>query len=108
MRSLQLSEVEKKVVRIGSGAKPKERMGANPLKAFEMLLSERSVLPEAIDQAVGWIWFPVRGIECNDLGDNFFLFTFGQAAGKRKALEEGPCMVSKELLVGQISMGLKP
>lgn len=41
----------------------------------------------------------MKGIDCKDLGDNFFLFTFGQAAGKQKALEEGPWMVSHELLV---------
>jgi hypothetical protein len=38
-------------------------------------------------------------VECKDLGDNHFLFSFHQAAGKRKALEEGPWMLSNDLLV---------
>lgn len=38
-------------------------------------------------------------MDCKDLGDNHFLFSFHQAAGKRKALEEGPWMLSNDLLV---------
>lgn len=99
LKQLQLSEAEKKTVRIGSGSGTKGKAEAAPLKAFGKVLSERSVRPETIEQAIGWIWCPMKGIECKDLGDNFFLLIFGQAAGKRKALEEGPWMISKELLV---------
>lgn len=33
------------------------------------------------------------------LGENHFLFTFHQASGKTKALEEGPWMLSNDLIV---------
>lgn len=99
MKGLNLSEAEKKKVCIGGGSVVPARTGSDPQKAFCRLLSEKSVWAEVIEQAVGWIWCPVRGVECKDLGDNFFLITFGQAAGKRKALDEGPWMVSNELLV---------
>ena len=36
---------------------------------------------------------------CKEPQRNVFLFTFGQASGKRKALEEGPWMVGKNLIV---------
>lgn len=75
------------------------KIGADSQNMFGKLLSDRSVHAEVIEQALGWIWCPVRGTECKDLGDNLFLLTFGQAAGKRKALDEGPWMVSNELLV---------
>ncbi|XP_066363643.1 uncharacterized protein [Miscanthus floridulus] len=99
LKDLQLSEAEKKSVRIGSGSELKGKTDVALLKAFGKLLLERNIRPEVIEQALGWIWCPVRGIECKDLGDNFFLLTFGQAAGKRKAMEEGPWTVSKELMV---------
>jgi hypothetical protein len=41
----------------------------------------------------------MRGVICKDLGDNLFLFTFNQAAGKRRALEDGPWMFGKDLVV---------
>ena len=99
LKDLQLLEAEKKSVRIRSGSELKGKRDDAPLKAFGKLLSERNIRPEVIEQALGWIWCPVRRIECKDLGDNFFLLTFGQAAGKRKAMEEGPWTVSKELMV---------
>ena len=39
------------------------------------------------------------GVECKDLGDNRFLFTFLQGSGKRRALEDGPWMFRKDLVV---------
>jgi hypothetical protein len=48
---------------------------------------------------MGWIGCPIKGIECKELGDNCFLFTFLQASRKRRALDDGPWMISKELLV---------
>jgi hypothetical protein len=63
------------------------------------LFSERSVRSEVIEKSVGWIWCPARGISCKDLGDNVFLISFNQASGLRRALEDGPWMISKELLV---------
>jgi hypothetical protein len=41
----------------------------------------------------------LKGVECRDLGENRFLFTFLQASGKRWALEDGPWMFGKDLVV---------
>lgn len=38
-------------------------------------------------------------MECRDLGENCFLFTFLQGLGKRRALEDGPWMFGKDLVV---------
>ena len=48
---------------------------------------------------MGWIWCPAKGIACKDLGDNVFLISFNQETGLQWALDDGPWMVSKELLV---------
>lgn len=97
MKKLQLSKEEKKIIKFDAGfdVGGKER----PPQAMAKLLSERVVRPEVIEQAVGWIWCPAKGINCKDLGDNLFLITFNQASGKRKALEDGPWTISKDLLV---------
>lgn len=42
---------------------------------------------------------PDTGIDCKDLGSNHFLFTFHQASGKKKAIEDGPWMFGKDLIV---------
>lgn len=49
--------------------------------------------------AVGNIWCPRRGIRCRDLGDNLFLFTFLQPAGRRRAIEDGPWEFGGDLLI---------
>ena len=36
---------------------------------------------------------------CKDLGDNHFQLTFLQATGKKRALDEGPWMFGKDLVV---------
>lgn len=97
MKDLKLSVDERKKIRIGKSSQA-DRSEVFP-KAFGKLMSEKEVRPETIEQAVGWIWCPMKGIECKSLGDNCFLFTFFQAAGKRKAMEDGPWMISKEILV---------
>ncbi|KAM0904032.1 hypothetical protein ACQ4PT_018268 [Festuca glaucescens] len=38
-------------------------------------------------------------MEVKDLGENVFLFTFHQASGRKKAVENGPWMFDKDLLV---------
>jgi hypothetical protein len=40
----------------------------------------------------------VKGISCKDLGVNIFLISFNQASGLRRVLDDGPWMISKELL----------
>lgn len=97
MKSLKLSVTEKKGLRIGGGG-GRGGMVTAP-QAIGKLLLEKPAHPEALIQALGRIWCPIRVIECKDLGDNHFLFTFNQVAGKRKALEDGPWMLSNEVLV---------
>lgn len=43
------------------------------------------------------MWCPLKGIDSKDLGKNHFLITFHQMLGKRKAMEDGPWMVGREL-----------
>uniref|UniRef100_K3ZNG2 CCHC-type domain-containing protein n=1 Tax=Setaria italica TaxID=4555 RepID=K3ZNG2_SETIT len=97
LKNLKLSEVEKKSIRIGGDKEG--GLGDGSLKAFGKLLSDREVRSEVVEQTLGWIWCPRKGIECKDLGDNCFLLTFSQATAKRRALEEGPWMISNEALV---------
>jgi hypothetical protein len=54
---------------------------------------------EAIEQSVGWIWCPAKGISCRYLDDSVFVITFNQVSGMRKALDDGPCTIYKELLI---------
>lgn len=92
MKKLQLSAAERKGVKIGT-----TKVDALP-QAIGKLFSEKPAPPEALEQALGRIWCPLRGIEVTDWGENHFLFTFHQASGKRKALEDGPWMLSNELV----------
>jgi hypothetical protein len=90
MKKLQLSSEETRSIKFGVET---EGGGSDrPPQAVAKLFSERSVRPEAIEQSVAWIWCPSKGIICKDLGDNVFLIWL------RKALDDGPWMISKELL----------
>ena len=98
MKNLQLSDAEKRGLKIGStGRKAEARGGA--AQALGKVLSEKMIHTETVEQALGRVWCPIKGIECKPLGDNKFLITFLQDSRKRKALDEGPWMISKELLV---------
>lgn len=101
MRKMTLSAAEKKGVRIkdGGGGKKSSSPSTNLIQAVGKLFSEKLAHPDSLEQALGRIWCPMRGIECKGLGENKFLFTFHQATGKKKALDEGPWNLSKELLV---------
>ena len=97
LKSMQLSDQERKSVKIrfemGVGGNDRQP------QAVARLFLEKRLRPEVLEQTVGWIWCPARGITCKDAGDNVFLISFNQAAGERKALKDGPWMISKELLV---------
>lgn len=43
------------------------------------------------------MWCPIKGIGCKDVGESHFLVTFYQASRKKKAMEEGPWMVGRDL-----------
>lgn len=68
-------------------------------QAVGRVVSEKPAHPDAISLSLGRVWCPIKGIDCREAGDNRFVFTFKQESGKRKALEDGPWMFDKELVV---------
>jgi hypothetical protein len=97
LQNLRLSEEESQGVKIDWMQRRKSVEGSH--QAIGKLLSERPAHPDAICQSLGFVWCPMPGIDCREVGDNLFLFTFKQESGKRKALEEGPWMFEKELII---------
>jgi hypothetical protein len=97
LENMKLSDQERKGVRIGwtDGRK----MGVIEPQAITKLMSDKPAFAEAMEEALGRIWCPLKGLRCKDLGENIFLCTFHQESGKRKALNDGPWMFSKSLLV---------
>ncbi|CAN6195050.1 unnamed protein product [Urochloa humidicola] len=97
MERMKLSEAEKKGIRVEKTS----TMGAkSPApQAVGKVLAEKLAHADGIAQTLGRIWCPIKGINCKDLGENHFLFTFLQAAGKRRAMEDGPWMFGKDLVV---------
>ncbi|XBI92430.1 hypothetical protein VPH35_029490 [Triticum aestivum] len=97
MKGLKLTEEEKKgvKVRISSVSKGKE----SAPQAVGKVMSERLAHRDAICLSLGKVWCPIKGIDCREIGANQFLFTFHQESGKRKAIEDGPWMFDKELVV---------
>ena len=59
LKDLKLSEEERKKIRIGKIQQPGGDDGL--LKAFAKLLSDKEARAETIEQAVGWIWCPMKG-----------------------------------------------
>lgn len=97
MRGLKLSEEEKKGVKIRFS--PREKGKDREVQAVGKVMSERLAHPEVICLTLGKVWCPIKGINCKEIGVNQFLFTFHQESGKRKAMENGPWMFDKELVV---------
>jgi hypothetical protein len=97
LKELQLLSEEKRSIKIG--AESGNGVNDRPPQEVVKLFSERHVRPDVIEQSVGWIWCPAKGISCKDRGDNVFLISFNQGSGLRRALDDGPWMISKELLV---------
>ncbi|TVU49578.1 hypothetical protein EJB05_00892, partial [Eragrostis curvula] len=97
MGKMKLSEAEKKGVQIGGAAR--RRAVITESQAVGKVFAEKLVSAEAVEQALGRIWCPIKGISVKELGENYFMITFHQASGKRRAIEEGPWMVVKDLIV---------
>jgi hypothetical protein len=97
LKRLNLTEAEKEGVQIGLSSKGK--VGVVEPPALGKLLSEKLAMAEALVSTVGKVWCPLKGVTCKDMGENIFLFTFHQASGKRKALEDGPWMFEGEVLI---------
>nr|XP_040258726.1 uncharacterized protein LOC109764082 [Aegilops tauschii subsp. strangulata] len=97
MKGLKLSEEEKKGVKIRLSAKEKGK--PSEAQAVGKVMSEKLAHPDAICLSLGRVWCPIKGISCKEIGVNQFLITFLQESGKRKALEDGPWMFDKDLVV---------
>jgi hypothetical protein len=97
MQGLKLSEEERKSVKIGW--RKEGRRGDLEEQAIGKLMADKPAIPDAVANALGPIWCPMKGIKCKDLGENHFLFTFLQPGGKKKAVDSGPWMFERELLV---------
>ncbi|XBI88935.1 hypothetical protein VPH35_026825 [Triticum aestivum] len=97
MERLRLSEAEKKGIRIGWA--DGKKFGEVEAHAMMKLLSEKQVIAKALENSVGRIWCPLRGVECKTMGENIFHIKFLQQSGKRKAMEEGPWVFKGDALV---------
>lgn len=98
---LKLSSEEKRTLKFGADrerGKIVNKIEDRP-RAVAKLLSEKHLNPEVIEQSVGWMWCPAKGVSCKDMENNTFLITFNQASGLRRAVDDGPWMISKEALV---------
>lgn len=94
---LRLTEAECGGVKMGGAGDRRSRFGDS--QAIIKVLAERLIPPETVERMLGRVWCLIKGIVCKDLGENHFLISFLQAAGKRRALEDGPWMISKDLVV---------
>ncbi|XBH56441.1 hypothetical protein VPH35_078265 [Triticum aestivum] len=97
LKGLKLLEEEKKGVKIQI---PTREKGKNvEIQALGKVLSDKLVHQDAISLSLGRVWCLIKGTDCKDVGDNLFVFTFNQESGKRKAIEDGPWMFDKDLVV---------
>jgi hypothetical protein len=97
MERLKLTAAEKKGIRVGQVSRSRNK-GTDP-QAVGKVFTEKLVNADGLAQALGRIWCPIKGITCKDLGESQFLFTFHHIACKRRALEDGPWMFGKDLVV---------
>ncbi|KAE8814424.1 LRR receptor-like serine/threonine-protein kinase FLS2 [Hordeum vulgare] len=97
MRGLRLTEDERRGVKVRV---PGKERGKTPVaQAVGKVMSEKLAHPDAIQLSLGRVWCPIKGIECKEVGENLFVFTFHQESGERRALEDGPWMFEKDLVV---------
>ncbi|KAE8775952.1 hypothetical protein D1007_51478 [Hordeum vulgare] len=100
LRGLKLTAAEKKGLKVGEEEKGKAPgWEQEEPQAVGKLFSEKLVHARVIGHTMGRIWCPIKGLRCSELEENIFLFTFKQASGWRRALEDGPWWFDKELLV---------
>lgn len=74
-------------------------MGMVEPQAIAKLMSDKPAHTKGLANALARVWCPLKGLDCKDMGENIFIFTFFQPAGKRKALDDGPWEFGKSLLV---------
>ncbi|KAI5018022.1 hypothetical protein ZWY2020_042910 [Hordeum vulgare] len=100
LRGLKLSAAERKGLKVGEEEKGKAaRWEQDDPQAVGKLFSEKLVHAVIIGHTMGRIWCPIKGLRCSKLEENIFMFTFKQASGWRRALEDGPWWFDKELLM---------
>ncbi|VAI28195.1 hypothetical protein VPH35_088616 [Triticum aestivum] len=97
LKKRHLSEAEKKTVKLKSGSIGKD--GAGNLRTVAKILSEKQARPEVLEQTLGEIWSPVHGVDCKDMGQNRFIFTFMNKKGKPRAIDEGPWLFNNRDLI---------
>lgn len=97
LEKMKLPASEKKGIRVGDLQKA-AAVGKDP-QAVGKVLSERPIRADHLEAALGKIWCPFRGVDCKELRENRFLITFFQESGKRHALDDGPWMFEKDLVV---------
>jgi hypothetical protein len=97
MKNLKLSEIEKKGLKLqwSSG----DQIGLIAPKAMGKIVVRKACHCRWYNQHTGEDLVSLRGIACKTVGENVFLFTFRQASGKRKAIEDGLWMFDNELLI---------
>lgn len=94
---MKLLEAEKEGVKIGGAGDNRSRPAES--QAVGKVLADRLISAETVERALGRVWCLIKGVICKDLGENHFPVTFLQPAGIRRALEDGPWMISKDLVV---------
>ncbi|KAM0899427.1 hypothetical protein ACQ4PT_021295 [Festuca glaucescens] len=100
MRGLKLSKAERKGVKIGGAGGDLEKQGAvKVMQAVGKVLAQKPVIADAVANALGPVWCPMKGVSCKELGEDIFLFNFYQAGGRKKAVDIGPWMFDKDLIV---------
>jgi hypothetical protein len=76
------------------GVKGAWRMNAKELgkvpQAVGELFSQKASYGDGIVRTLGKVWCPEKGIQCKELGENLFLFSFLQPGGNKRAIFEGP------------------
>jgi hypothetical protein len=74
MEKMKMMESEKKCIKFrGSGRGSNAR---RDLQAVGKVLTKKHVQDDVLEAALGRVWCPLKGVECKDLGENHFLFTF--------------------------------
>jgi len=97
MEKMKLSDAEKKGIRVKAGGEGVAKTVG--VQAIGKVLADRPVHTEALEQTLGKVWCPLHGIGCKDLGSNHFLFTYNQPSGKKRAIDDGPWLFGKDLIV---------
>uniref|UniRef100_M8C6Z8 Uncharacterized protein n=1 Tax=Aegilops tauschii TaxID=37682 RepID=M8C6Z8_AEGTA len=90
LRKMNLSEAEKKGVKVGWRRSMQKQKEDADLKAMGKLMSDKPGYTGGMEVVLGKAWCPMKRLEVKDMGENRFLFVFQEEMGRRKAVENGP------------------